>query len=278
MLSYLHGFHAGNYADVQKHAALVLALRMMHSKASGIACFDTHAGSACYRLDSDRARKTAEADQGIQKVWAIRNRLTSPDWQAVLDHLAQVQPGSDLLLYPGSPDWFGAFQREQDRITAFELHSGESTRLLEWARGRGLRVEAGDGLRGLLRALPPRLPRLMVLVDPSYEIKGDYVTVADTLQQAWRRCRHGVFLIWYPVLESGAHQTLLDRLAEGSIRKIWRTEINLRTPPQRGMTGSGLLVVNPPWGYQERLGSVLADVSGPDVLDVSVSGSWLVRE
>ena len=83
MLSYLHAFHAGNFADVQKHAALSLVLAMMQSKKSAIACFDTHAGSARYDLGSERARKTGEADTGVQALWRIREQLATGDWQPV---------------------------------------------------------------------------------------------------------------------------------------------------------------------------------------------------
>lgn len=101
MLSYLHAFHAGNFADVQKHAALSLVLAMMQAKKSPIACFDTHAGSARYDLGSERARKTAEADGGVQALWRIREQLASGDWQPVLEVLARYNPGNGLLqTYP----------------------------------------------------------------------------------------------------------------------------------------------------------------------------------
>jgi 23S rRNA A2030 N6-methylase RlmJ len=97
MLSYLHAFHAGNFADVQKHTALTLALSMMQAKPSAIACFDTHAGSAIYDLESERARKTAEADAGVQKLWACRSGLHSEDWQPVMEVLSRFNAGEGRL-------------------------------------------------------------------------------------------------------------------------------------------------------------------------------------
>ena len=119
MLSYLHAFHAGNFADVQKHAALVLALRMMQAKSSAIACFDTHAGSASYNLDDARARKTAEAEMGIQAVWQQRARLDSDDWIGLLQLLAEGEVNSRLTGYPGSPALMRHYLREQDRLFAW---------------------------------------------------------------------------------------------------------------------------------------------------------------
>lgn len=279
MLSYLHEFHAGNFADVHKHAVLMLTQTMMQAKASGIAGFDTHGGIAHYDLGTERARKTGEADGGIQRVWQHRCQLTSPDWQPFLQELARLNPRAGALrYYPGSPAWYGSLQREQDSLTVFELHSGESSRLQQWARGRPISVTAEDGLAGLLRQLPPRAPRLLVLIDPSYELKEDYQRVSDTLVRAWQKCRHGVFLIWYPKLTSGVHQALPEALTASGVRKIWHSELMLRQPPERGMTGSGMLVVNPPWGLNDRLQIMMAEVSGPEGLDCQHRQTWLVPE
>ncbi|MEC7378059.1 MAG: 23S rRNA (adenine(2030)-N(6))-methyltransferase RlmJ [Pseudomonadota bacterium] len=280
MLSYLHGFHAGNFADVQKHGALTLALSMMHAKTSGIACFDTHAGSAMYDLQSERARKTAEADAGIQRVWQAREGLKSPNWQLFLDTLDQCNPaGQDgLVNYPGSPAWFRQYLRPQDDLTVFELHPAEGEHLARWANSGRLRVIRQDGLSGLVRHLPPRQPRLLVLIDPSYEIKTEYQDVARTLAKAWQKCRHGVFLIWYPILTSGAHEALISTVKAGGVRKVLRSEVRLCKPPERGMTGSGLLVVNPPWGFDTRFTAMLNEVAGDQVLNLSHHMDWLVPE
>ncbi|MCD1629006.1 23S rRNA (adenine(2030)-N(6))-methyltransferase RlmJ [Marinobacter shengliensis] len=279
MLSYLHAFHAGNFADVQKHAALTLALAMMQAKKTPIACFDTHAGSAMYDLASDRARKTAEADSGIQRLWAMRQRLASMDWRPMLEVLARHNgAGETLAHYPGSPAWFAEFARPGDSVTAFELHPSEGRALEIWARDAGVRVLQQDGLAGLVRQLPPPQPRLLTLIDPSYEIKDDYQQVSDTLHKAWKKCRHGVYLIWYPILTSGLEQRLISELEKGEVRKILRHEVRLDQPPERGMVGSGMLVVNPPWGFEQRLAAMMDDVQGEPGLGLSQSLDWLVPE
>ncbi len=279
MLSYLHAFHAGNFADVQKHAALTLALTMMQAKKSPIACFDTHAGSALYDLTGERARKTAEADTGIQRLWQHRESLKSADWHPMLEVLASYNTGAhSLTRYPGSPAWLASFCREGDSVTAFELHPSEGEQLGAWARQHGVRVQHQDGLNGLLQKLPPAQPRLLTLIDPSYEIKTDYEAVASTLIKAWEKCRHGVYLVWYPILTSGLERRLLETLAAGPVRKVLRCEIMLAQPPGRGMVGSGMLVVNPPWGLDLRLATMMDELQSEQRLGVSHAMDWLVPE
>lgn len=279
MLSYLHAFHAGNFADVQKHAALTLALSMMQAKPSAIACFDTHAGSAIYNLDSQRARKTAEADAGVQKLWAHRDELQSGNWQSVIQVLSQFNAAEGpLTVYPGSPAWIRQCLRPGDSLAAFELHPTESGQLAGWAKEQAVRVMHEDGLKGLLKQLPPRQPRLMALIDPSYEVKTEYLDVAQTLQKAWQKCRHGVYLVWYPILTSGLQDTLKQALKDSPLRKVWCSEVHLSAPPERGMTGSGMLVVNPPWGFDDRLVAMIEDITAEQVLGLSHEYGWLIPE
>lgn len=279
MLSYLHAFHAGNFADIHKHAALILALSMMQRKASSVACFDTHAGSALYRLDSERALKTGEAEDGILKLWPQRNRFVAEDWGCFLELVAAMNTEAGRLIhYPGSPAWLEHMLRPQDSLTVFELHPAEGESLERWGRDAGVKAVRQDGLKGLLAALPPKEPRLLVLIDPSYEVKSEYAAVAATLEKAWRKCRHGVYLIWYPVLTSGLQAGLKEAVRTSGVTKVWCSEVHLNHPPERGMTGSGMLVVNPPWGFAERLGNMLEDAGEPSCLDMMQICDWLVPE
>ncbi|WP_166268118.1 23S rRNA (adenine(2030)-N(6))-methyltransferase RlmJ [Marinobacter caseinilyticus] len=279
MLSYLHAFHAGNFADVQKHGALLLALRMMQAKDSAIACFDTHAGSALYRLDSDQAQKTDEARRGIQALWPDRQQLLSGDWKAFMAQLERFN-GSRAALshYGGSPAWMAALKRPQDTVTAFELHPTETGKLSDWAATVGIQVRHQDGLRGLLKALPPSAPRLLVLTDPSYEIKTEYRDVAETVIKAWQRCRHGVFLVWYPILPKQDHHRLFSALTASEVTKVLRSELTLAETPDRGMSGSGMLVINPPWGFEERFRAMMSEAGTADRLNATHQLDWLVPE
>ncbi|TBW54313.1 23S rRNA (adenine(2030)-N(6))-methyltransferase RlmJ [Marinobacter halodurans] len=278
MLSYLHAFHAGNFADVQKHLGLFLALKMMQAKPSGIACFDTHAGSARYDLQSERPRKTGEAEGGIQRLWQMRRHLQDPEWASFWNVIGVAEGAEQVRFYPGSPAWLEALAREQDPVTAFELHSGESSLLQDWARERRAHVVAGDGFRGLLAELPPPTPRLLTLIDPPYEVKDDYMTTAETVIKAWKRCRHGVYLVWYPLLPEARHEAMIRRLQDSPVTKVLQCHYLLDKSPARGMYGSGLLLVNPPWGWGDRLQSMLDDVAACGAIAARQQVAWAVPE
>ena len=136
-----------------------------------------------------------------------------------------------------------------------------------------------DGLAGLSAALPVATPRVCALLDPSYELKAEYVEVAVSVLGAMRKARHAVVLVWYPLLPAARHLELLERLRDGGLRKIWRSELTLREPgEERGMYGSGMLVVNPPWGLDERLAAAMARVT-PLLGDTSrYRADWWVEE
>jgi len=296
MLSYLHAYHAGNYADIHKHLALYLSLDLMHRKDSAISCFDTHAGRAAYDLDSDASRRTGEAEAGVSALWSVRAKLQSEVWngfwKCVEGCNGDVSPrprarrspagaAAEPVLrhYPGSPAWMAGMARPQDPLQAFELHPAEQNALDDWAREHRVRVFREDGFKGLIRLLPPATPRLLVLIDPPYELKTDYRQVVQTLEKAWRRCRHGVFLIWYPVLEAGWHQDMLSAIGRTSLRKVLHSQLLLseRTPSQR-MLGSGMLLVNPPWPFAERFGEALEQALTVWPLPARHRMDWLIPE
>lgn len=278
MLSYLHAFHAGNFADVHKHLGLFIALRLMQRKSTPIACFDTHGGSALYDLTGERSQKTGEADAGIQRVWAQHDALRHPLWPDVWT-LVGVEPGSaSIRYYPGSPAWLEGLRREQDKVTAFELHSNESSRLQQWAQSTAVKVIAGDGFKGLLGALPPKEPRLFTLIDPPFEVKDDYANTADTLIRAWKRCRHGVYLVWYPVLPEAQFDLMIERIQASAMTKVLHSQFLLDKPPGRGMSGSGLLLVNPPWEWGDILQAMLDEVAACGAIAAHHRLSWAVPE
>ncbi|MDN3525013.1 23S rRNA (adenine(2030)-N(6))-methyltransferase RlmJ [Halomonas sabkhae] len=262
MLSYQHAYHAGNFADVHKHLMLHAVIDHLLRKSSSVTYIDTHAGRGRYPLQAEETSRLAEYRHGAEKLWQARQTLQADplleDWLAGLASAQQHQPAARLDHYPGSPWWMAQRLREQDSLQLFELHPGEHGHLSQQdlpARARHLHA---DGLSGLLSALPVKSPRLCVLVDPSYERKNEYAEVADTLLKAMRKARHAVMLVWYPLLPAGHHMTLLEALKEGGQRKVWRSELNLGTAGrERGMHGSGMLVINPPWGLEQRLADAM---------------------
>lgn len=261
MLSYQHAYHAGNFADVHKHICVYSVSDYLLRKKSSITFVDTHAGRGSYPLDAAETERLQEYREGIERLWMTRGQLNNPLLMEWLDAIASLQRGVKLERYPGSPWWLGHRLREQDYLTVFELHPGEHRHLSEESvvpkgREKALHRVYGDGLAGLVKSLPVTTPRVCALIDPSFERKDEYQEVVEAIIQAMRKARHAVVMLWYPLLPAGRHHAMLETLAGSGIRKIWRSEI-LREPvgeSAHGMYGSGMLVINPPWGLDERLG------------------------
>lgn len=287
MLSYQHAYHAGNFADVHKHLTLFAVVDHLLRKDSPVTYVDTHAGRGLYHLSDETSDKLQEYRNGVMPLWRSRETLSQDPlldaWLAALEEAqsdAPVNEGAGLDLYPGSPWWLANRLRSRDRLVLFELHPGEHDHLADLSLPEYVRRIYGDGLQGLLQRLPAATPRVCVLIDPSYELKTDYVEVAETVLSAMRKARHGVVLVWYPVLPAGRHQALLETLREGGLRKIWRSELRLREPREgeRGMVGSGMLVVNPPWGLEQRLSAAMALITPVLGSTSRYSSGWWVEE
>ena len=269
MLSYRHAFHAGNHADVLKHAVFVFLLRYLVQKDKPFWCIDTHAGAARYDLTTGYAAKNAEYETGISRLWT---RTDLPGMLA--DYVRQVRalnPDGKLRSYPGSPQLALPLLRKQDRLRLFELHSTETELLQEFARENGHRVlaQAGDGFIGLQSLLPPPSRRALVLIDPSYEDKNDYKRVLTALREAMRRFDTGVYAVWYPqVQRPESHR--FPELLKGLQSKDWlHVTLRVKAPVAGGLGlhGSGMFILNPPWTLPAALRSVmpyLVEVLGQD--------------
>ena len=279
MLSYRHGFHAGNHADVLKHALLVFIGRYLQQKDSPLLYLDTHAGAGLYDLRTPEADKTGEYRDGIGRV--MPHAATAPALFA--DYLAMVRSfnGDDgLTAYPGSPSLINALMRSQDRAHFNELHPTDETRLADlMRRGNRVHVEKTDGLRALIAQLPPAEKRALVLVDPSYEIKTDYALVVTALARAWKKFPGGIYLVWYPVIDRARVQAMEVALRAAAMRKIYRVELcTSPDTPERGMTGSGLFIVNPPFTLPDAAADGLPWLARALGATGPVTSGWLIPE
>lgn len=255
MLGYQHLYHAGNLADVHKHAALAWMLAYLGRKDKPVTYLETHAGRGLYDLSAPEARRTAEAEAGILRVEA--EGWFAPDHPYVRA-LAWARDRAGAQAYPGSPGVAAALLRADDAMVLAERHPAEHAALVAaLGPGTGLRprvrIEAGCGL-ALARAICPPTPRRgLMLVDPSYEGAADYAAMAPFLAAVHRRWPVGVLVLWYPLLgASSAHGAMLSALRR-AFPQGWRHEV--RFPPARPghrMTGSGLFVVNAPWGLDDE--------------------------
>ncbi|WP_106476787.1 23S rRNA (adenine(2030)-N(6))-methyltransferase RlmJ [Phytohalomonas tamaricis] len=264
MLAYQHAYHAGNFADVHKHLALYSLCTELLRKNSSVTYIDTHAGRGVYPLDTTEAQKRGEYREGILPLWKKRKTLANDallnEWLIALARLQK--PGDQMSHYPGSPWWLEQQLRRQDKLHLYELHPGEHRHLTQAPLTGNIKRYQADGLKGFKTHVPVSTPRLCALIDPSYEIKSDYEAVAETLGYVARKVRHAVIVVWYPLLPEARHQALLEGIRTAGLRKVWRSELLHHAPEgERGMYGSGLLLLNPPWQLPERLSASLTRVA-----------------
>ncbi|QYJ84501.1 23S rRNA (adenine(2030)-N(6))-methyltransferase RlmJ [Shewanella aegiceratis] len=258
MLSYRHGYHAGNYADVLKHSILLQTLKLMHKKNKPMVYIDTHAGAGGYALSDEFAQKTGEYLEGVAKLW---DKQDLPE--ALSQYVSDIKHfnGSDELeLYPGSPAFVDMNLRDNDRMMLHELH-GTDHQLLEEQLGgdKQIKVIKGDGLKGLLAAVPPLERRGVILIDPSYEMKSDYQEVAKAVIKAHKKFATGVFMIWYPVVQREQTEAMFELLKQSGIKRQLRIEQAIKPDSEEfGMTAAGLWVINPPWQLDEIAETTLA--------------------
>ncbi|MDT8856613.1 23S rRNA (adenine(2030)-N(6))-methyltransferase RlmJ [Paracoccaceae bacterium Fryx2] len=243
MLSYQHIYHAGNLADVHKHALLCWMLDYLTQKDKPLTYLETHAGRGLYRLDAEEAAKTGEAAMGIGRLWSA----FAPG-HPYARRLAEIRARYGEAAYPGSPLLAAMCLRDGDRMHLAELHPQEHAGLVATLGPWGAHVRAEDGLAMALALCPPTPRRGLMLIDPSYEVKDDYANIPKVMAAIHRKWNVGVLALWYPILTGGAHGPMLDAL-ERAFPEGFRHE--LRFPPVRDghrMTGSGVFIVNAPYG------------------------------
>lgn len=259
MLSYRHAFHAGNHADVLKHLILVQISRHLGQKDAPFWYVDTHAGAGRYTLESGHATKLSEFQTGIGKLWLRRD--LPPVVADYVELVRGLNPDGKLRHYPGSP-WFAwKTLRPQDRLRLFELHSTDGRLLQEAFKGAGRQVTitAGDGFAGLKAVLPPPPRRALVLIDPSYEVKSDYLNVKNGLAEALKRFATGTYAVWYPQLTKPESRQLPEKLKSLPARNWLHATLSVGKPAKDGfgMYGSGMFVINPPWTLADTLQETL---------------------
>lgn len=257
MLSYRHAFHAGNFADVLKHVVLVEILNYLGQKEKPFCVIDTHAGAGKYALNGDFAQKTREFESGILKL------LARDDLPQNIKNYVELQKrfnnGGQFNNYAGSPLLIKQLLRAKDRLCLFELHSNEFEILKANMKvDKRVFCEKADGLKESLRLLPPIEKRGLVLIDPSYEIKSDYVEVVKTLIQMHKRFATGTYALWYPVIERGRNETLEMAFKKSGILNVQLFELGIEPDNSgRGMNASGMILINPPWNLAETMKTIL---------------------
>lgn len=257
MLSYQHGYHAGNFADVIKHLTLTRLLTYMTTKEKPLFYLETHAGKGMYDLQDKLALKTGEARHGIDLLWAHRKHLPAL-FLPYLQLIAPFNKSDTLRYYPGSPSLAINLLREQDRQYYCELHPGEYEHLQNLPHaGKRVSYSNSDGLAKLTALLPPAERRGLIFLDPSYEIKTEYRQIPASVKAAYHRFSTGVYCIWYPLVDNKLHAQLLRGLENIGADNTLRVEFYLTGTPKPGMTGCGLWIINPPYVLQLELKQAL---------------------
>lgn len=263
-MNYRHGFHAGNFADVLKHAALTRILLHLREKDTPFRVIDTHAGAGRYDLESEQAGKTGEWRGGIGKLWehppgGETGQLLAP----YLDLVRAENPGGGLKFYPGSPLIIRSLCRAGDPMIFCELHPEERANLRKQAgHDRRVKISELDGWTALKALLPPPERRGLVLVDPPFEQDGEFERMEEGLVEAHRRFAGGVYLFWYPVKNITEVRDFTKRLKRLAIPKILQIEFHIEKPQADGpLHGCGLIAVNPPWKFEAEMRAILPALS-----------------
>jgi 23S rRNA (adenine2030-N6)-methyltransferase len=282
-MNYRHAYHAGNFADVVKHAVLCRVLVHLREKPAAFRVIDTHAGAGRYDLAGLEAGKTQEWRDGIGRL--VGADLAAPIRALLapyLDAVAALNPDGSLTTYPGSPVLAKALLRRQDRLIACELEPQAAAALeRELAGDARVKAIAIDGWTALTAYVPPVERRGVVLIDPPFEQPDEPVRLAQGLAAAHRKWPTGIYLLWYPIKDQAEVAAFAKRLTRLGIAKMLRVELILPTAgPGTGLRGSGLIAVNPPWTLHDELGvllPVLAEVMSRGEKG-AVTLDWLTRE
>ncbi len=254
-MNYRHAFHAGNFADVMKHAILVRLIEYLKLKPAAFRMVDTHAGIGRYSLTGDEARRSPEWLDGI----AALLKAELPDkaktlLQPYLDGVADENPNGTLARYPGSPLLARKLFRPQDRLSALELHPADYRKLRDLFEGDvQVRVTELDGWLALNAYLPPKEKRGLVLVDPPFEEKGEFERLVDGLTKAHKKWAGGLYALWYPLKEPREVNAFVADLKATGITKMLRAELTIAPAVAGSLYGSGMILVNPPFVLEDEL-------------------------
>jgi 23S rRNA (adenine2030-N6)-methyltransferase len=266
-MNYRHGYHAGNFADVVKHVALVAILLHLKKKEAGFAVVDSHAGRGAYDLTGAESGRTGEAQAGIARLMRLSGDLP----EALGAYLALVKEGG--YRYPGSPLIAAKLLRTQDRLTAIEKHPEEFAALKEvLAPFRNAAVENGDGYARAVKLLPPPSRRGLVLLDPPFESPDEFSELAQTIREAWRKFATGIFLAWYPIKSQAAADGFTGEVLAAGMAKALTVDTQIAAPDGK-LSRAGLLVINPPYGFAAAMRAA-AGIIAP-LMDVAITTTWL---
>jgi len=282
-MNYRHAFHAGNFADVVKHATLARIVTHLKEKPAAFRVIDTHAGAGLYDLTGPEASRTGEWREGIGK---LLDAQLGPEARGLLapylEAVAALNAGTALKLYPGSPVLAQSLLRPQDRLIACEREPGAAQALAGHLRGgKRAKAVAIDGYTALNAYVPPKERRGLVLVDPPFEQADEQARLAQALAAAHRKWPTGIYALWYPIKDAREADAFVRRIARLGITRMLRAELTFSARNDERLRGSGLILVNPPWRLEAELRILyptLATALSGETKSGATQISWLTGE
>ncbi len=276
-MNYRHAFHAGNFADVVKHALLTLVLAHLKKKDAPFCVLDIHAGIGRYDLAGPEATKTGEYHEGIGRL--LEAGPPPPLLADYLAAIAAINPGwPDLRFYPGSPRIARFLLRPQDRLALVELHPEDARTLKrEFAGDRQVGVHLQDAYTALKALLPPKERRGLVLIDPPFEAKDEFHRIVKGAEEACRRWPTGIYGIWYPIKAQDPVERFLSEVANLGHPCLVAHLFRFPAETAERLNGSGLAILNPPWKLDEALAELLPGLAERLGATGGTEVRWLVR-
>ena len=258
-MNYKHIYHAGNFADVAKHVGLTYCVGALQRKDAAFFVLDSHAGRGYYDLQAPEAQKSGEAERGVQRL--IQTSIGMP---ALAGYFAAIRArhGKRLARYPGSPALIASSLRPQDRALFVELLPAEARAAEREIESLGrVRTEIGDGYAALKAFLPPDERRGLVLIDPPYESLDELKLMLQAFAEAYRRWPGGIYLMWYPIRSASQRRMVHARFEALRLPKMLFADLAVHPDDAGvGLAGSGLMIVNPPYGADEYLTQAYAAI------------------
>jgi 23S rRNA (adenine2030-N6)-methyltransferase len=253
-VNYRHAYHAGNFADVFKHAFLARILLYLTRKETPLRFMDTHAGIGRYDLNGEEARRAGEWRSGVAK---LKIAAPQPEVAALLEPylraLGPLDSEGRPERYPGSPAIAQALLRPQDRLALCELYPEDRAALIvNMGRDSRLAIVELDAYVALNAWLPPKEKRGIVLIDPPFEAPDETKRLTEALGRALRKWPNGVYALWRPIKEARDDGRFLNAVAALDAPNILRLELDVGAAPSTSaasvpLTKTGLIVVNPPY-------------------------------
>jgi 23S rRNA (adenine2030-N6)-methyltransferase len=286
-MNYRHLYHAGNFADLIKHLALIFCLESLSKKESPFFVLDTHAGAGKYNLEDPQSLKTGEADFGVKNLLRkiddsyFRDENFS-NYLKILCKINLTNPAAlikerDLTFYPGSPYIIKYFLRDSDKAIFAEKQNDEFIKLKKnFSGNKKITTLNENGFELLKSKLPPLEKRGLILIDPAFEkdrnYEDDYSQIIAYLKEAKKRFQTGIYIIWHPIIDKVAgkiagQNNLADFYEKISALKFDNIlklsfKLDIKSPNlDDKMNKCGLVIINAPWQLENKVNSALTKLS-----------------